>query len=87
MQSVRFYAGLIIGTVLTLFALQNLQTTQVRILLWFVDLPLVAIIFGSAAVGALWAALWIALVRWRHRRRIAGEPSPPDSDIFTPPPT
>ena len=87
MQSVRFYAGLIIGTVLTLFALQNLQTTQVRILLWFVDLPLVAIIFGSAAVGALWAALWIALVRWRHRRRIAGEPGPDDSDIFTPPPT
>ncbi|MBK6597885.1 MAG: LapA family protein [Proteobacteria bacterium] len=86
MQRVRFYTGLIIGTVLTLFALQNLQTTQVRILWWFVDLPLVAVIFGSASVGALWASLWIALVRWRNKRRGVAESPPVDDDILLPPP-
>ncbi|MCB1623108.1 MAG: LapA family protein [Pseudomonadales bacterium] len=85
MQRARFYAGLAIGIVLTIFALQNLQRMQVRILVWYVDLPLVGIVFASAAIGALWAALWIALVRWRGRRRAVND-STADTDILLPPP-
>lgn len=57
MQQVRFYAGLLIGILLVLFALQNLQPTPVRFLIWHADLPLVVTVLASAAIGALWTSL------------------------------
>ncbi len=78
MQRLKFYLGLLTGTALTLFALQNLQTIPVQLLLWHTELPLVVIVLGSALIGAIWASLWIALVRWRGARA--------ESDTVEPPP-
>jgi len=36
------------------------------------------IVLGSALIGAIWASLWIALVRWRGARA--------ESDTVEPPP-
>lgn len=84
MQRVKFLGGLVIGVALTVFALQNMQTTQVQLLLWNVDLPLVVTIFGSAAVGAIWASLWMAMARWRKRREASKESA--GNEEATPPP-
>lgn len=85
MQRVKFFAGLIIGIGLTVFALQNIQSTAVHLLLWSFDLPLVAIIFTSAGVGALWASLWMAMARWRKRRSAATQGSAVDVNELPPP--
>ena len=69
MERIRFWGGMIVGIVLALFALQNLQSTQLRILFWYADVPVVVIVILSAAIGAIWASLWIATTRWRKQRQ------------------
>jgi uncharacterized integral membrane protein len=73
MSGIRFVIGLLLGALLMMFALQNLQQTQVRMLFWYVDLPLVIIVFASAFIGALWASLWLMMSRWRRGRRVSEE--------------
>lgn len=68
MGRIRFYLGLAIGVLLTLFALQNLQLIHVHMFVWLLELPLVAIMFGSVFIGALWASLWLAMARWCANR-------------------
>jgi uncharacterized integral membrane protein len=78
MNRLRFYSGLVIGCLLTLFALQNLQATPVRILIWHVEPPVVVIVLGSGFIGAVWAMLWMSIARWRHSRAASISPGPPD---------
>ncbi len=80
MHRLRFYAGLLIGILLAVFALQNLQSTEVRLLAWHVRLPLFAIVIASAAFGAAWALSWRALSRLRAGRPGAAQrPGGPDA--------
>jgi len=72
-QRFRFYFGLVAGIIVTLFALQNLQPTQVHLLLWSIDLPVVAIVMAAALLGAVWSALWISIIKWRRRRAIGAD--------------
>lgn len=86
MQRVRFYVGIVLGIVLAVFALQNMQATPVHLLLWTLDLSLMAIVFGSAALGAIVATLWMMTARWRkaRRRREDHTAAPPPDSAPTP---
>ncbi|MEZ5498947.1 MAG: LapA family protein [Steroidobacteraceae bacterium] len=66
MSRLRFYAGALLGTLVSVFALQNLQDVQVRLFLWYLELPLVVVVASATVIGALWASLWLAV---RRRRR------------------
>lgn len=53
----------LITALLLIFALQNLNATDVRLLFWSAKLPLVVVILVSVASGALLAALWLTMKR------------------------
>lgn len=65
MNRLGFYIGLGAGFLLVLFALQNLQVASVQLLLWGIDLPVVAIVLGSGALGSVATMAASALSRRR----------------------
>lgn len=81
MRQVYFVAGLLLGIVLTIFALQNTAPVEIRFLLWNTQGSLAAVVLLSAIGGLAIAFLFgipeIVAARWRIRtleRRLEGRP-------------
>jgi uncharacterized integral membrane protein len=68
MQRLKFYLGLVFGITVTVFALQNMQRAEIRLLFWSMEVPLVSVVLGSAVLGAVWAASWMSISRWRTNK-------------------
>jgi len=82
MRQAYFIVGLLLGVALTIFALQNSTTLELRFLFWQTQGPGAAVILLSA-IGGFLVALFFGLpeiisARWRIRsleRRLAGGPT------------
>lgn len=81
MRRAYFIVGLLLGVALTIFALQNSATVELRFLLWQTRGPGAAVVLLSAIGGFLIAVFFglpqIVSARWRIRsleRRLAGGP-------------
>jgi uncharacterized integral membrane protein len=71
MRQTYFIGGLILGVVITIFAIQNPLTVEVRFLFWQSEGPLAAVVLLSAAAGLVVAVLFaipeVLGARWRIR--------------------
>jgi len=74
LKQLRHLISIGVGATLAIFALQNLQPTQVRIFFWYVELPLVVILLVGVIAGAAAVGTWAF---FRNRRR-AQDDFPPD---------
>jgi uncharacterized integral membrane protein len=74
LKGIRYGLGLTTVGLLVLLALQNLGTTEVRLLLWQATLPLFAVILVSVVIGAVIGALWVLPYRSAVRRGGAAPP-------------
>lgn len=82
MKQAYVIAGLLLGVILTVFALQNTGGVEVRSLFWQARGPLAAVVLLSVLGGLVVALLFgvpeIVAARWRIRtleRRLEGEGS------------
>ena len=60
--------SLLVAGVVAFFALQNAQATRVSFFSWYVEAPLVLLLMGTFAAGAV--AAWLALVPGSIRKSL-----------------
>jgi len=69
MSRLRMWASGILGVLLLVVVFQNLETTNIRVLLWSWNLPLLVVMVAFASLGALVGALVaLALIARRGNR-------------------
>ena len=69
MSRLRIWASGILGVLLLVVVFQNLETTNIRVLLWSWNLPLLVVMVAFASMGALVGALVaLALIARRGNR-------------------
>jgi uncharacterized integral membrane protein len=79
MKHVYFIAGLTLGLIIALFAVQNTAGVEVQFLVWQVRGPMALVVLAAVAIGMLLTLLFgvpeLLFSRWQIRslqRRIAG---------------
>lgn len=65
-QKLNLVATAVLGVALALFIVQNTERQNINFLTFEPDMPLWLLVIGSAAIGAVLAAVGSAL--WRRRR-------------------
>ena len=69
MSRLRMWASGILGVLFLVVVFQNLETTNIRVLLWSWNLPLLVVMVAFASLGALVGALVaLALIARRGNR-------------------
>ena len=60
----------IVGALVALFALQNLQTASVTFLTWSLQLPMALLTASVFVLGLLTGLLMALILRWRRASRL-----------------
>lgn len=66
----------IVGALVALFTLQNLQTASVTFLTWSLQLPMALLTASIFALGLLTGLLLALLLRWRRAGHATETPAP-----------
>jgi uncharacterized integral membrane protein len=92
MRHIYFIAGVVLGVVVAIFAVQNVAAVEVRFFLWQIEGPLAAVVLGAVAAGLVLALLLglpdtiLSRLRMRRLEHQVREANPeelphPSSDI------
>lgn len=65
------FVAILLSAVIIMFALQNSQSIQIRFLGWYLEGPLVLVLLGVFAVGALAMFLMALPSRFSRRQELA----------------